>query len=195
MLLTPPADLPPNPTQVSAYVRHHVGPKQGSERAKILAPLLRRSASKHQIPLGLLVQLIRVESNFNPREVSPAGALGLGQVMPLRSWANPSINLDLSCRVLKTYHTQVSHRYPGLLPQDLWHRTLVAYNMGFSRVSRSYNPIYRSRYSNLILRGLDLKAHLPPTTLPHSRACARYIEKTIKPTSNPHMQVTHLTCS
>jgi nitroreductase len=44
-------------------------------------PLL-RSASRWNVSPGLLAAQLRAESGFNPRAVSPAGALGIAQFMP-----------------------------------------------------------------------------------------------------------------
>jgi soluble lytic murein transglycosylase-like protein len=44
--------------------------------------LINAAASKHNVPAGLLKGLIRAESNFNPNAKSPAGAMGLTQLMP-----------------------------------------------------------------------------------------------------------------
>jgi soluble lytic murein transglycosylase-like protein len=40
------------------------------------------AAARHGVPAALLKGLIRAESNFNPSARSPAGALGLTQLMP-----------------------------------------------------------------------------------------------------------------
>lgn len=45
-------------------------------------PLLRRAAWRHRLSPDLVEAIASVESDFNPREVSPKGALGIMQVMP-----------------------------------------------------------------------------------------------------------------
>ena len=45
-------------------------------------PLIRQHASHHRIRPALVRAIIQVESAFNPRAVSPKGAMGLMQLMP-----------------------------------------------------------------------------------------------------------------
>ena len=40
------------------------------------------AARRYNIPVDLFLAQINQESRFNPRAVSPAGAIGLGQIMP-----------------------------------------------------------------------------------------------------------------
>ncbi len=91
---------------------------------------------------ALVAALIRQESNFNPRAVSPAGARGLMQVMPsvgaavapsagISNWSaamlyEPGVNIELGVR----------HLAPLLKAQPSIARSLAAYNAGGSRVAR-----------------------------------------------------------
>lgn len=47
-----------------------------------LAPLIEEAARAASLPPRLLAAVVAVESNFDPRAVSPKGALGLMQLMP-----------------------------------------------------------------------------------------------------------------
>ncbi|CAG1016564.1 membrane-bound lytic murein transglycosylase E [Burkholderiaceae bacterium] len=49
---------------------------------KRLQPLLREAATAHGVDVELLKALIAVESGFNPKAVSPRGAVGLMQITP-----------------------------------------------------------------------------------------------------------------
>jgi soluble lytic murein transglycosylase-like protein len=83
-------------------------------------------------------ELVRLESNFNPRALSPVGAVGLAQVMPATArWLEPGIrpaelydpetNLRLGFRFLKILEEQ----YRGNL-----RLALLAYNRGPGTVDR-----------------------------------------------------------
>jgi soluble lytic murein transglycosylase-like protein len=47
-----------------------------------LKPVIRYAAQKYQLDEVLLTSMIKAESNFNPRAISPKGAKGLMQLMP-----------------------------------------------------------------------------------------------------------------
>src|SRR5262249_53758872 len=47
-----------------------------------LEPLIKRHSSQHQLHPALIRAVIKAESNFDPRAVSRAGAIGLMQLMP-----------------------------------------------------------------------------------------------------------------
>jgi hypothetical protein len=59
---------------------------------KVLGPLLREAAQTHGVDEELLKAVITVESGFNARAVSPRGALGLMQIMPVSAdrYATPA---------------------------------------------------------------------------------------------------------
>jgi len=87
----------------------------------------------------LVVALIAVESSWRPHAVSPAGARGLGQLMPATAAAlrvdpdDPAANL----------HGSVVHlagllaRYRRFAPQLRYERALAAYNAGTGSVARA----------------------------------------------------------
>ena len=89
---------------------------------------------KYGIPFKLLKALIKVESDFNPKAVSKAGAIGLMQIMPANFDAleitnpfNPRENILGGTLYLK----QLMTRFEGRLPL-----VLAAYNAGPTRVER-----------------------------------------------------------
>ncbi|MCY1081840.1 lytic transglycosylase domain-containing protein [Archangium lansingense] len=65
---------------LATYARHR--PSCLLEGHPELAPLIRDSERRHRIPTGLLEALVEVESNTQPHRISPAGAMGPGQLMP-----------------------------------------------------------------------------------------------------------------
>ncbi|HSE41735.1 MAG TPA: lytic transglycosylase domain-containing protein [Acidobacteriota bacterium] len=98
------------------------------------ADLVFSLAKKHDVDWRLVAAVMRAESNFNPRAVSPKGALGLMQLMPATARLysvtdpyDPVQNIDAGVRHLK----MLLQRFPGKL--DL---VLAAYNSGEKTVDR-----------------------------------------------------------
>jgi hypothetical protein len=96
---------------------------------------IRQTAARHRIDPALLTSVIAVESNFDPRAVSPKHAQGLMQLMPGTSGRmgvadvfNPAQNLEGGARYLR----QLLDRYGQNLPL-----ALAAYNAGPGRVDRA----------------------------------------------------------
>jgi len=86
------------------------------------------SSKKHGIDEGLIRAIIKVESDFNPKVVSSAGAMGLMQLMPenVRHYGvsdpfNIEENIDAGTRHIKDYLE--------MFDNDL-EMALVAYNFG-----------------------------------------------------------------
>lgn len=83
---------------------------------KLVQPWLREAAMAHRVDIELLNALIAVESGFNPKAVSPRGAIGLMQIMPVTAdryatkdearrdvrirLADPRSNIQIGTRVL-----------------------------------------------------------------------------------------------
>lgn len=119
----------------------------------------RRSAAAHDLPVTLLLAVARGESDFNPRAVSHANAIGLMQILwpgtarhlgiNRRSQLyDPCTNVDAGARYLKEL---LSHYNSDL------HRTLAAYNYGPSRVPVKGGTIPKGAqwYSGYIYRHLS----------------------------------------
>ncbi len=65
---------------LAAYARHR--PACLLDGHPKLEPLIRDTERRHRLPPGLLEALVEVESNTQPHRISPAGAMGPGQLMP-----------------------------------------------------------------------------------------------------------------
>ncbi len=93
----------------------------------------RSAAVKHGIDPEVFARLVDQESKFNPKAVSPKGAIGLGQLMPDTAAelgvdpTDPAQNLEGSARYLR----QQLDRFGGDYPT-----ALAAYNAGPSAVAR-----------------------------------------------------------
>ena len=99
-----------------------------------LEPVIRRYSSQHQLHPALIRAVIKAESNFDPRAVSRAGAIGLMQLMPqtavrldVRDMYDPDDNVGGGTKYLR----QLLDRFHGNLPL-----ALAAYNAGENAVDR-----------------------------------------------------------
>jgi len=118
-----------------------------------LEPVIRRHSSQQQLHPALIRAVIKAESNFDPRAVSRAGAVGLMQLMPqtavrldVRDLYDPEDNVAGGTKYLR----QLLDRFHGNLPL-----ALAAYNAGETIVERyqALPPIDETRqYVRKVLR-------------------------------------------
>lgn len=116
--------------------------------------LIASKAQKYGIPANVLTELVRAESGFNPNAKSPAGAMGLGQLMPgtARSLGvtnpyDPEQNLEGTAK----YLSQQLKKF-GSVPL-----ALAAYNSGPGNVQKygGIPPFKETRnYVNKIMSNL-----------------------------------------
>jgi hypothetical protein len=107
----------------------------GIERYGRYDDLVREAAAYYQLPEAFVRAIIRVESDFDPQALSPAGAQGLMQLMPETAarmlvtdvW-DPRENIFGGCRYLRV----LANTFNGDL--DL---TIAAYNAGEGAVIRA----------------------------------------------------------
>jgi soluble lytic murein transglycosylase-like protein len=113
---------------------HPPVPTTGQGQAPEVEQIISQAAADHGVAPGLIRSVIRTESAFNPRAVSPVGAQGLMQLMPgtaadlgVTDPFDPEQNIMAGTRYLR----QLLDRYNG----DLDH-ALAAYNWGMGNVDR-----------------------------------------------------------
>ena len=113
-------------------------PALGDAQATRLAARVVAEADAVRIDARLVVALVAVESAWDPHAVSPAGARGLGQLMPGTA-AGLGVDPDDAEANL---HGTVTHlagllaRYRRLPPQQRYPRAIAAYNAGAGAVGR-----------------------------------------------------------
>ncbi len=99
-----------------------------------LKHMIEAASDRHQVDADLVASVIRAESNFNPRALSPKGAQGLMQLMPgtaaqlgVANAFQPDANIDAGTSYLRELLVQ----YNGDIV-----RALAAYNAGPHRVQQ-----------------------------------------------------------
>lgn len=109
------------------------------KRREALEPLIRQAANRNGLEPALVRAIAHVESRFNARAVSPAGAAGLMQLMPATAArygtinrADPAQSLEGGARYMKDLLGQ----YRGNIAL-----ALAAYNSGERNVARHANRV------------------------------------------------------
>jgi membrane-bound lytic murein transglycosylase D len=115
-------------------------------------PMIDRVLTRHRLPRDL-VFLSMVESAFNPRAKSPAGATGLWQLMDQAAkiyglshtyWVderrNPERSTEAAARFLKDLHARFGS----------WHLAMAAYNAGYGGVLQSIRRLNTNDYWELL---------------------------------------------
>ena len=100
---------------------------------------VRAASAKYKLPEALILAVMAVESNFDPRALSDKGAMGLMQLMPATArdlyvsdaW-DPAQNIEGGSRYLRV----LANQYSG----DMI-RTLAAYNAGPDAVRRAGDTV------------------------------------------------------
>jgi hypothetical protein len=109
-------------------------PPQAPAAGNSLQELVAAAASRYGVDAELITSVIAVESNFDPKAVSPKNARGLMQLLPetaarlgVKDVFDPKENIDAGTRylreLLETYHNDVT-------------LALAAYNAGPDRVQQ-----------------------------------------------------------
>ena len=116
--------------------------------------LIAAAAGRHQVDHALIKAVIKAESNFNPRAISPKGAQGLMQLMPqtasilqVEDSFEPESNIEGGVR----YLSYLINIYDGHLPF-----ALAAYNAGEKAVARHRGIPPYAETRTYVRRVLDL---------------------------------------
>ena len=110
------------------------------KREQLYLSAARRYAEKFEVPLPLVLSVIRTESDFCPDAVSPVGAMGLMQLMPETFAFLCEEKLPASLPDSALFDPEVNIRYGTFYLSYLfdrfgdWPTALAAYNAGEGRV-------------------------------------------------------------
>ena len=171
MMLLPPEPVEQEPV-VAQAIEHPKPPEPGDlpltcdplvdPRLNRWAPLVEAAAARHGLDLNLVRAVMAVESCGEPAAVSPAGAVGLMQLMPAtaRDYGctdrkDPARNIEAGCEHL----ARLTEKLDGRV--DL---VLAAYNAGEGAVKRWGGiPQYREtvRYVRLVRAHIERLAAAP----------------------------------
>ena len=117
-----------NSSNYKVYIKETPKNSLESDTTNLYDHVISEASKKHGVSFSLLKALIKTESDFDPRAVSKAGAMGLMQIMPenikrlkIKDPFDPKDNVMGGTRYLK----QLIHRFEGKLPL-----ALAAYNAG-----------------------------------------------------------------
>jgi soluble lytic murein transglycosylase-like protein len=109
-------------------------------RGEKYLPLLNAAEARHGIPRDLLVRLAYQESRFRDdiitgKTVSPAGALGIMQIVP--KWHPNALPLNVPAAIdyAGRYLRQLYNRF------GTWELALAAYNAGQGNVAKAGNKV------------------------------------------------------
>jgi hypothetical protein len=143
-------------TRKSILAAKETAKKTPSVEPAAIHDLIENTARKHGVDPKLVHSVVRVESNYEQKAISPKGALGLMQLIPataarfgVENPFDPSQNLDGGVRYLKF----LTERFQGNLQL-----ALAAYNAGEGAVDRHGGiPPYREtqEYVTKITRRLQ----------------------------------------
>lgn len=130
------------------------GEAQKAAPTPLLVPqqLADAAADRYGLPRQLVRSVMAAESGFDPRALSPKGAVGLMQLMPVTAQtlgvdpADPAQNVDAGTRYLR----DLLLKYDG----QLWH-ALAAYNAGPEALEKYHNQIPPYRETLLYIERID----------------------------------------
>lgn len=165
--------VPATPAAIAVYAKvlRHINPQMPGWQSRDLARRVLVNAERWRIDANMLVAIVTVESGWQTHALSPAGAIGLGQLMPGTAALlgvnphDPKENLSGAARYLRGLMLRFGASRYSLV--------FAAYNAGPKAVNEygGVPPYYET--VNYVTRVLDTWEHLSKTVhLPPSAFAA-----------------------
>ena len=136
--------------------------------------LVNRASDQHLVDADLIASVIKAESSFQQRAVSPKGAQGLMQLMPgtagklgVKDSFDPTDNIDGGTRYLR----ELLLRYNGDMA-----KALAAYNAGPQRVDQYHGvPPYRETHAYVVrvIKDFNRKKRAQAASVPKNKPAAK----------------------
>jgi soluble lytic murein transglycosylase-like protein len=159
--------VPATPAAIAVYatVLRHINPQMPGWQSRDLARRLLVNAERWRIDANMLVAIVTVESRWHTHAVSPAGAIGLGQLMPGTAALlgvnprDPKQNLSGAARYLRGLMQRFGSKHYSLV--------FAAYNAGPKAVSEYGGIPPYDETQNYVVRVLETwerlakNVHLP----------------------------------
>jgi len=122
--------VPATPVAIAVYatVLRHINPQMPGWQSRDLARRVLVNAERWRLDANMLVAIVTVESRWHTHAISPAGAIGLGQLMPGTAALlgvnprDPKQNLYGAARYLRGLMQRFGSKHPSLV--------FAAYNAG-----------------------------------------------------------------
>lgn len=148
--------------------------------------LIEESARRYGVPVRIAQNLAMAESSMNPKAVSPAGAIGVMQLMPSTARSlgvdpyDPAQNIEGGIRYLKQQYDRFGS----------WPLAVAAYNSGPSTVQKYGGiPPYRETQGHVskVMSGVPgAAAPTATTTTPVAQTPQERLQKLLQITRSPY---------
>lgn len=128
-----------------------------------LQQMITSAAQQYGVDPALALAVAKTESSFNPNAVSPAGAIGVMQLMPATAAglgvdpSDPQQNIQGGVQLL----SQLLDKYNGNVQQALW-----AYNAGPGAVASGNLPAETAAYIPTVLANMQDFSSTSPVSSP-----------------------------
>jgi len=169
---------------------HLQPPARNLERTLDLNEVVKTASGTYRLDPDLVNSVIRAESGFNVRAVSPKGAQGLMQLMPrtaselgVQNVFDPQANVEGGTRYLR----ELLERYNFDLV-----KALAAYNAGTHRVEQygGVPPYYETKaYVARIVRDYNKKLAAKNAAQPATKSSATKSKSRPAPAAKPHKSI------